>query len=46
MPNQTYSILDLGTVSGSETRAWAINNNGQVVGDAQTGIGVAQMYRY
>jgi probable HAF family extracellular repeat protein len=46
MPNQTYSIIDLGTLGGSESRAWAINNNGQVVGDAQTGSGQFRAFQF
>lgn len=34
-----YSILDLGTLDGTSSQAWAINNNGQVVGDAQIASG-------
>ena len=34
-----YSILDLGTLDGISSQAWAINNNGQVVGDAQIASG-------
>ena len=46
MPNQTYSIIDLGTLGGSESRAWAINNNGQVVGDAQTSSGQFRAFQF
>jgi probable HAF family extracellular repeat protein len=46
MPNQTYSIIDLGTLGGSESRAWAINNNGQAVGDAQTGSGQFRAFQF
>jgi uncharacterized repeat protein (TIGR01451 family) len=46
MPNQTYSIVDLGTLGGSESRAWAINNNGQVVGDAQIGSGQFRAFKF
>ncbi|WP_445245660.1 putative Ig domain-containing protein, partial [Microcoleus sp. OTE_8_concoct_300] len=46
MSNQTYSIIDLGTLGGSESRAWAINKNGQVVGDAQTGSGQFRAFQF
>ncbi|WP_377476117.1 MAG: putative Ig domain-containing protein [Microcoleus anatoxicus] len=46
MPNQIYSIIDLGTLGGSESRAWAINKNGQVVGDAQTGSGQFRAFQF
>ncbi|GAB4457912.1 MAG: hypothetical protein OHK0029_18380 [Armatimonadaceae bacterium] len=33
---QTYSITDLGTLGGPGSRAMAINNNGDIVGGADT----------
>ena len=46
MPNQTYSIVNLGSLGGSESRAWAINNNVQVVGDAQIGSGEFRAFQF
>ncbi len=40
-----YTVIDLGTIDGYDiARAWSINNNGQVIGDAiRTGPGFAQI---
>jgi probable HAF family extracellular repeat protein len=35
----TYTVTDLGTLGGAGSHAWAINNSGQVVGEAQTASG-------
>jgi probable HAF family extracellular repeat protein len=35
----TYSVIDLGTLGGAGSHAWAINDLGQVVGEAQISTG-------
>ena len=34
-----YNVVDLGTLGGTRSAAWAINNNGQVTGFAETADG-------
>jgi probable HAF family extracellular repeat protein len=41
-----YSIIDLGTLGGSESKAYGINNSGQVVGFAQTSAGLYRAFLY
>jgi probable HAF family extracellular repeat protein len=38
--NQQYFFIDLGTLGGTTSSAWAINGQGQVVGTAQVSEGV------
>ncbi|MEB3340612.1 DUF3466 family protein, partial [Okeania sp.] len=40
----SYTVVDLGTLGGSESKAWAINNQGQVVGDAETSSGEVRAF--
>jgi len=42
----TYSLIDLGTLGGSSSAAWAINEGGQVVGSAATTTGVQHAFLY
>lgn len=42
----TYVIEDLGTLGGSYSRAWDINNRGEVVGHSQTAGGQVHAFLY
>jgi probable HAF family extracellular repeat protein len=41
-----YTITDLGTLGGAASRASAINNNGQVTGEADNAAGAARAFRW
>ena len=42
----TYNLLDLGTLGGSSSAAWGINEAGQVVGAAATATGAQHAFLY
>lgn len=42
----SYTVTDLGTLGGTESRAAAVNNHGQVVGKAMTSFGVFRAFAY
>ena len=42
----TYSLIDLGTLGGSSSAAWGINEAGQVVGAAATATGAQHAFLY
>src|SRR5881275_76438 len=43
---RTYNLLDLGTLGGSSSAAWGINEAGQVVGAAATATGAQHAFLY
>ncbi len=42
----TYSVRDLGTLGGANSRAHAINEDGVVVGEAETAAGALRAFRW
>jgi probable HAF family extracellular repeat protein len=43
---KTYTALDLGTLGGAKSEAWAINPTGQVVGASETAPGDFQTHAF
>ncbi len=42
-----YTLIDLGTLpSGSQSKGFAINGQGQVTGEAETGLGLTHAFRW
>ena len=41
---QSYSVTDLGTLGGSQTQAFGMNDNGDVVGMSSTGTGARHAF--
>ena len=41
-----YAVVDLGTLGGTSAKAYAINNAGQVVGEARNASGATRAFLY
>src|SRR5438128_10677206 len=42
----TYTVSDLGTLGGSQSLAWDINDSGQIVGESTTADGETHAFLY